>query len=344
MTNPTPRPDPPPPPTRPDLERELDALGVDLVGFAAVADLERDLPAELRPSTLIADPPMHTLVVFGKRTLLGVGWSRHLPSKQLAGGRALRFLDHAAETLVRRLEDAGHPSLPVSMAALDFERRTPLDVVPAGQGSTLLRHAAVAAGLGTFGLNGMVLTPRFGPRLHFGGVLTTLALEPGASGAPIAGELCLGLEQCGRCAAVCPQQAIPRRAPLGAPLADVRGLDRAACARSSHPFGFAAFVEHLRTIVATKDGDAMWQRMRGRTSGEMWAEMAMMKEAALTGCSDCLEVCPVGEDYARLQATPHRQQDLPAELERTIAGGYVEVVHLGPSIRRQTHGQHEGKR
>jgi ferredoxin len=307
------------------------SLGVDLVGFATVADIEAQAPPASRPSTLAFG--MKTFVVLAKRTLRGVVWARHLPSKQLAGGRNLRVLDLATETLARALEEAGHVSLPVSSAALDFIGRGPLDLTPAGQGSTLLRHAAVAGGLGTWGLNLMVLTPELGPRVHLGGVMTTLDLAPDPA---IAHELCLGLEECGRCAAICPEDAIPRRAPLGAPLASVRGLDPHACARSSQPFGFHAFTEHLGHIVSGGDTKEKWTRMRARKTGEMWTEMAMMKEAALTGCSECVQVCPVGADYEAISGTPHRRGDLPDPLPRTIENGAVEVPNLGPQVRRKT--------
>ena len=289
------------------------------------------MPPEARPSTLAHG--MKTFVVMAKRTLRGVTWARHLPSKQLAGGRNLRVLDLATDTLVRALERAGHPSLPVVSAAIDFDRRGPLDLTPAGQGSPLLRHAAVAGGLGTWGLNLMVLTPELGPRVHLAGVMTTLELAPDRR---IEGELCLGLEQCGRCAAICPENAIPRRAPVGASQAAVRGLDCAACARSSQPFGFHKFTEHMGNIMLGGDAKEMWSRMRNRTTGEMWSEMAMMKEAALTGCSECVQVCPVGADYERIAGTPHRRSDLPDPLPRTIENGIVEVPNLGPQVRRKT--------
>jgi epoxyqueuosine reductase len=306
------------------------ALGADLVGFAAVAELEAELSEEARPSTLAHG--MRTFVVLAKRTLRGVTWARHLPSKQLAGGRNLRALDHIGEAMARAFEDGGELAVPISSAALDFARRGPLDLTPAGQGSSLLRHAAVAGGLGTWGLNLMVLTRELGPRVHLGGVMTTLALEPDPR---IEGELCLGLEHCGRCAAVCPEDAIPRCAPAGAGPAAGRGLDAAACARSCQPFGFHAFTEHLGHIVEGGEAKEMWARMRTRKTGEMWSEMAMMKEAALTGCSECVQVCPVGADYDALKDTPHRRADLPDPLPRTVTAGMVEVPSLGPQVRRK---------
>ena len=40
------------------------------------------------------------------------------------------------------------------------------------------RHAALLAGLGTFGVNNMVLTPEYGPRVRFGSILSTAELPP----------------------------------------------------------------------------------------------------------------------------------------------------------------------
>ena len=84
----------PKPVDRDELRQMALATGVDLVGLAGVAQLEASLPAELRPSTI--GDAMVTLVVLGKRTLRGVSWSKHLPSKQLAGGRVVRALEGCA--------------------------------------------------------------------------------------------------------------------------------------------------------------------------------------------------------------------------------------------------------
>ena len=40
------------------------------------------------------------------------------------------------------------------------------------------RHAAVRAGLGEFGLNNVVVTPEYGPRVRFNSVITQAELEP----------------------------------------------------------------------------------------------------------------------------------------------------------------------
>jgi epoxyqueuosine reductase QueG len=58
------------------------------------------------------------------------------------------------------------------------------------------RHAAVLAGLGEIGLNNLLITPQYGPRVRLNSVITTAPLEPD----PIWQEqLCPGAEACGVC-------------------------------------------------------------------------------------------------------------------------------------------------
>jgi epoxyqueuosine reductase len=65
------------------------------------------------------------------------------------------------------------------------------------------RHAAYLAGLGTFGLNNMLLTPEFGPRVRFTSIFTTAEIISD----PMRDEnLCI---KCMRCVNVCPVKAIP---------------------------------------------------------------------------------------------------------------------------------------
>jgi epoxyqueuosine reductase len=65
------------------------------------------------------------------------------------------------------------------------------------------RHAAVAAGLGAFGLNNLLLTPQYGPRQRLVSIITAAPLEPD----PLVSEpICLG-ERCSLCTKRCPSQA-----------------------------------------------------------------------------------------------------------------------------------------
>ena len=64
------------------------------------------------------------------------------------------------------------------------------------------RHAAYLAGLGTFGINNMLLTPQFGPRVRFTSIFTSAKI---GSDPVMEEELCT---QCMRCVDVCPVKAI----------------------------------------------------------------------------------------------------------------------------------------
>jgi epoxyqueuosine reductase len=67
------------------------------------------------------------------------------------------------------------------------------------------RHAALLAGLGTFGVNNMILTPEYGPRVRFGSVLTAAKLP---SDHLFEKELCI---RCMRCVDMCPTNAIGKK-------------------------------------------------------------------------------------------------------------------------------------
>ena len=78
--------------------------------------------------------------------------------------------------------------------------------IPSGFGLFSQRHAAVMAGLGEFGLNNVVVTPEYGPRIRFNSVITESELKP----SPLLKEkACLG-ESCSVCLRHCPG-AISRR-------------------------------------------------------------------------------------------------------------------------------------
>jgi ferredoxin len=131
----------------------------------------------------------------------------------------LTDLEEIELKLVYFLEDAGFPSITVPPVHFD-----PRHYDPKGntRGPLSLAHAAVEAGLGTLGLNLMLLTPEYGPRVMLGAVLTSAELEPDR---PLGEALCQG-EACGRCLLACPADAIGQWT-----------LDKDAALRSHRPTG-----------------------------------------------------------------------------------------------------------
>jgi hypothetical protein len=84
------------------------------------------------------------------------------------------------------LEDEGHDSVPLPASGFRPANR---------YGLFSHRHAAVLAGLGEFGLNNLLLTPRYGPRVRLNSIITAAELDPD----PLCAErVCLG-DECGLC-------------------------------------------------------------------------------------------------------------------------------------------------
>lgn len=74
---------------------------------------------------------------------------------------------------------------------------------PGGMAPFSHRHAAVAAGLGEFGLNNLLLTPQFGPRQRLVSIITEAPLQADPM---IKEPICLGVP-CSLCIKHCPAQA-----------------------------------------------------------------------------------------------------------------------------------------
>jgi len=113
-----------------------------------------------------------------------------------------RLLSGAAMKIARRLEDQGYEAKPMTVSGK--WRIHPYKDIPTDWCADFSnRHAAVAAGLGEFGLHSLIITPEFGMKQRFCSVITDapLASDPMYSGPP----LC---DKCMACAKVCPAKAI----------------------------------------------------------------------------------------------------------------------------------------
>jgi epoxyqueuosine reductase QueG len=68
-----------------------------------------------------------------------------------------------------------------------------------------VKYAAYLAGLGSYGVNSLLLTPDHGPRVRLTAVLTNAELEPTGPSLPFADARC---NDCLRCVPACPVRAI----------------------------------------------------------------------------------------------------------------------------------------
>lgn len=141
-------------------------------------------------------------------------------------------------------------------------------------GEVSIRHAAVAAGLGRFGRNNLVLHPEFGSRVLFTAVATTAELS---ADPPLAADPCI---RCDACVEACPARAL-----------DAEGrTDVARCLRNSQPLGIGGAI---RFWEEWGEADAAGRKAMLRDP-KFWR----LYQAGFIGfqyfCWNCMKVCPVG--------------------------------------------------
>ncbi|MBI2369260.1 MAG: epoxyqueuosine reductase [Deltaproteobacteria bacterium] len=278
-------------------------LGADLVGIAAGAVLDAHPPDPARPQAprAISEEDSKSVIVLAKHHLAGTSrlkaWDdRH---KQYSAELVLSELEEISLKLVYFLEDRGFPALTIPpMHADPAEYRANGDT----RGPLSLIHAAVEAGLGTLGLNLMLLTPQYGPRVLLAGVMTSAELEPDPR---MTTPLCLG-ESCGRCLMACPGDAILHW-----------GLDKGKCAPHASPYGYEYLMKHLEQIIGTEDRQEQ-VRLLTRTKESFMSWQSLLRGVGVySGCTRCVDVCPVGEDYERHLKVI--QEEIPESTEAKAA-------------------------
>jgi epoxyqueuosine reductase len=178
-------------------------LGIPLVGFAPAGRWDDPLflpwvPETFRPAAIY--PETETVIVIGIPVLL--------PALETAPSiwyheeyRTVNTqLDTSAHRIATYLNEKGFPS--VSVPRDGYGHISILKEKPFAFFSH--RHAAFLAGLGNFGVNNVILTREFGPRVRFASVFTGAKIPPD----PVLTEpLCI---DCMQCVKACPVHAIPR--------------------------------------------------------------------------------------------------------------------------------------
>lgn len=239
------------------------ANGADLVGVVAVADL----PEHQDSIQAILTGAVSLVVMASRHNPMALG-SSNTQAMQLETAYTYQQVSQAAKKVERFLGGQGQASvavpafLPVDMNAPKFGLK----------GEICWRRAAVRAGLGSYGQNGLLVTRDFGAAVRLGGLLTKAPLEPDA---PLAESAC---DQCGACLAACPAGALKGDAPV----------DKRLCGPHSMRHGF----NHLRATLETlTGGDAAVRQdtLDGFGLRELW-------QTLITGnyyyCAQCQLQCP----------------------------------------------------
>jgi epoxyqueuosine reductase len=241
-----------------DVKETARKVGADLVGIASADKLE-GAPKGHRPSDLLSGSK--SVVVVGVRMLEAIVDSLPSPIYQFMGYAALNNeLSHIAYLTAKHIEDLGYLALPTPPTR-DYDMK---DIT----GTFSHIHAAVEAGLGERGLNGLLLTPEYGPRVRLVSVLTTAPLTPTG---PSKKEICT---KCLVCVKACPMKAIGEDGRVD----PVRCLAQSTLYTKETEEEFRRQLESLRQIPH-----------------EIFVARSLVGRNVLPPlCGRCVKVCPIG--------------------------------------------------
>jgi len=261
--------------TKEEVRSYVLQLGVDDVGVASAADYRspRSKPLE----TIF--PGVKSLVVMAYRELA----SCESPNAHVAlNGRLdlMEFSRGCNYRLARFLQrECGAKAMTVPVSyPMEMSRETRGTV-----GEVSLRHAAVAAGLGTFGRHNLVVHPRFGSRVIFSAVMTDAEW---ASDGPVGTRTCT---DCGLCVEQCPGKA----------LGEEGRTDAMKCIRNSQPYGLSGAIGFW-----SRHADAPPEERKSMFKDDFFWRMY---QAGHIGpqyfCFRCISSCPAGQG-ARAVSSP----------------------------------------
>lgn len=243
-------------------------LGVEYVGFGPVSEYK----SPLSPPVESIFPGAKTLVVLTFRELSNC----ESENMRIAmGGRidSMEFARTCSYKVTRYIEkefNAKAMSTPLSY---------PLNMTPETKFGLIAdfsqRHAAIAAGLGSWGRNNLVIHPELGSRAIFLTIITDLELEPEP---PFTKDLCTN---CNICVENCPAGALDEKGKT----------DEFKCLSHSQPFGLPANIKfHMKYIDCTPEEKKKMLISR---------EYMSMYQASFIGfeyhCFKCYTLCPIGK-------------------------------------------------
>jgi epoxyqueuosine reductase len=184
-----------------DLRDYARLLELDLIGFCSAESFD-EAPEDRRPRVYLEDA----------RSIIPIGYKlNYAPIQNLPASRsaymlehdyANRHLDETSQKIARFLEERGFDAIGFDSGAGFYHEAGKTPERFAGDFSH--KHAAVACGLGKFGLNNLVLSPRWGPRIRLAAVITNAKL---GYDRPLEKNTCLTPE-CEECVKICPVHAL----------------------------------------------------------------------------------------------------------------------------------------
>jgi epoxyqueuosine reductase len=143
------------------------------------------------------------------------------------------------------------------------------------KGDLNLKHAAVEAGLGSRGINDLLITEKFGPRVRLFGVITDADLEPTPKDKK---EIC---SKCNACIDSCPSGAISEA-----------GCDPKLCSPYAMKNGLPSILNFFKELESEESIQKIMKKLRGLQFWEYWQALS---QGSFYECFNCLKSCPIGK-------------------------------------------------
>jgi len=237
--------------------------GADLAGVASVADLPEH--AESIERLL---PGSKSVVVTITRHSLSALRSKNNEVRQYDTIHTYDETARSCHALVRYLEDQGAEAVAVP-AFIPLDMGAPKKGM---RGEISWRQAGYMAGLGSYGENGLLVTPEYGSAIRIAGVVTKADLTPDKK---LENDAC---DHCMACVQACPTKAL-----MGG-----GKIDKKKCGDHIFRFGFRSFQSLMSGIF---NGDVSARKViEGHGLRELWQNF-------MTGnyyyCFRCQDRCHV---------------------------------------------------
>lgn len=299
------------------------ARGADTIGIASAAAFEAKVPNLQKPSETAAG--MHSLIAFTVHLLNGCMASHDIVTQSINSHVCIDLVEKIQYEMCDWLEERGHLGIPSPTEYSD------MNMQKSAAGVLDFKWVAEEAGIGTVGLNQNFLTPEHGSRVYLGVVLTDAEMQPDPM---LQKHVCPGLA-CGRCAAICPTDAIPRQADKGAHVSAYRWLNKKLCSLGAQRVGVRSMFLNLEELVKHQDRIDPAKVIDSTYMRDFWQSLNL-KVGSFGACFECFYICPIGPHYKKLIKTDSRSQDLPkGAVKHVKTEAKLTVLHVGPPASRR---------
>jgi len=184
-----------------DLREYAELLEIDFIGSCSASSFE-GAPEDRRPGVYLEDAV----------SIVSIGYKlNYTPIQNLPESRSAYMLEHdyanrhlsqSSHKVTRFLEKRGFKAIGFDAGAGFYAKIGKSPETIAGDFSH--KHVAVASGLGKFGLNNLVLSPKWGPRIRLATIITNAQVEYSRAHE----ESPCPTDECLKCIEICPVRAL----------------------------------------------------------------------------------------------------------------------------------------